>query len=397
MNYCEMIMVDGNDNHNKVYIMEQINDRQFKASWGRYGASLSTKIYSMNVWDTLRSQKLKKGYTDITKMKSVVTQSVGTYAPIEDATIAKLIERILTYANECIRQNYRIRKQDVTKQMITTAKKRIHDLADLASMNSDVNSFNKVLESLFCVIPRRMSDVADFLAKTQNDYAKIIERENDLLNVMSSMAGADDEDATDGSNKTILEAFGLTIRPCDAKENEKIKEKLTGESADKFACAFRISNKKCDDKFNEYVRKNHISKKDIHFFWHGTKNQNVWGIYTKGMLLNPNAPVTGKMFGYGLYFALRAKKSIGYTSLKGSYWASGTSDEGFLFVMKVAYKNPKIVYFHENWMLSLRKNDIRKMGHDAIFASKDRGMLVNDEVIVYDEAQVCPRYLVILN
>ena len=28
MNYCEMILVDGTDNHNKVYIMEQISEDQ---------------------------------------------------------------------------------------------------------------------------------------------------------------------------------------------------------------------------------------------------------------------------------------------------------------------------------------------------------------------------------
>ena len=113
------------------------------------------------------------------------------------------------------------------------------------------------------------------------------------------------------------------------------------------------------------------------------------------MLLNPNAVVTSRMFGYGLYFATRAKKSIGYSSLDG-YWSKETADEGFLFVMKVAYKCPKVFYIHENWMNKITGNDIWKQGYDAVFASKDRGMLVNDEIIVYDEAQVCPRYLVVL-
>ena len=394
MNYCEMIMVDGIDNHNKVYTMEQINDDQFKASWGRYGATLSTKIYSMNIWDTVRKQKLNKGYTDITKMKSVITQAVNAYAPIEDKLISDLVGRILSYANDCIRKNYRIKKQDVTKEMIVSAKKTLRDLDCLVSMGCDANEFNRTLEKLFCIIPRRMSNVADYLAKSKNDYREIIERETSLLNVMSSMAGADDENTPD-TEKTILDAFGLTIRPCNEKENCKIKEKLTNESADKFACAFRISNQKCENRFNEYVKKHNISKRDIHFFWHGTRNANVWGIYKEGMLLNPNAVVTSRMFRYGLYFATRAKKSIGYSSLDG-YWSKETADEGFLFVMKVAYKCPKVFYIHENWMNKITGNDIWKQGYDAVFASKDRGMLVNDEIIVYDEAQVCPRYLVVL-
>lgn len=133
----------------------------------------------------------------------------------------------------------------------------------------------------------------------------------------------------------------------------------------------------------------------MHFFWHGTRNANVWGVLKKGMLLNPNAIITAKMFGYGLYFATRAKKSIKYTSLDG-YYTGETADEGFLFVMKVAYKNPKVVYSWESWMSNLKGDDIRKAGNDAVFASKERGMLINDEIIVYDEAQVCPRYLVVL-
>ena len=146
MNYCEMIMVDGIDNHNKVYTMEQINDDQFKASWGRYGATLSTKIYSMNIWDTVRKQKLNKGYTDIPKMKSVITQAVNAYAPIEDKLISDLVGRILSYANDCIRKNYRIKKQDVTKEMIVSAKKTLRDLDCLVSMGCDANEFNRTLE-----------------------------------------------------------------------------------------------------------------------------------------------------------------------------------------------------------------------------------------------------------
>ena len=47
-------------------------------------------------------------------------------------------------------------------------------------------------------------------------------------------------------------------------------------------------------------------------------------------------------------------------------------------------------------MSNLKGDDIRKAGNDAVFASKERGMLINDEIIVYDEAQARPRYLIII-
>ena len=114
------------------------------------------------------------------------------------------------------------------------------------------------------------------------------------------------------------------------------------------------------------------------------------------MLLNPNTIVNSKMFGYGLYFAQRAKKSIGYTSIKGAHWVSEFSDEGYLFLMEVAYKKPLVVYKFESWLKRARKELINNKGCDAVFASKDYGMLYNDEVIVYDEAQARPRYLIII-
>jgi poly [ADP-ribose] polymerase len=40
-----------------------------------------------------------------------------------------------------------------------------------------------------------------------------------------------------------------------------------------------------------------------------------------GLLIRPSGAVhTGSMFGDGIYFADKAQKSIGYSSLSGSHW-----------------------------------------------------------------------------
>lgn len=112
---------------------------------------------------------------------------------------------------------------------------------------------------------------------------------------------------------------------------------------------------------------------------------------SNGLNLNPKAQITGKMFGYGLYFATRAKKSINYTSLNGSYWTNGNSRNGYLAVYKVAYKNPLDVYSHKNEYKAYRKDSIGM--HDALFAHKG-DMLFNDELIVYDDRQTTIRYII---
>lgn len=50
------------------------------------------------------------------------------------------------------------------------------------------------------------------------------------------------------------------------------------------------------------------------------------------------------MFGYGTYFATKAQKSLGYTSLKGSCWASGDSSYAFMGLYDVAYGKPYDAY-----------------------------------------------------
>ncbi len=77
---------------------------------------------------------------------------------------------------------------------------------------------------------------------------------------------------------------------------------------------------------------------------------------TKGPLLRPQGVIiTGKAFGNGIYFAPRAKKSIGYSSLRGAYWT-----------------------------------------HDAVYAHKGV-ILQNDEVIIFREEQATLQYIIELN
>lgn len=59
---------------------------------------------------------------------------------------------------------------------------------------------------------------------------------------------------------TILEAYGLDMRPCTDDENENIKRFLTPESADLFDCAFRVHNKETDEAFENTVNGNILEK-----------------------------------------------------------------------------------------------------------------------------------------
>ena len=69
--------------------------------------------------------------------------------------------------------------------------------------------------------------------------------------------------------------------------------------------------------------------------WHGSRLTNVYGILSQGLrIAPPEAPVTGYMFGKGVYFADCASKSANYCQ------ASQMRNVGFLLLCKVALGTP---------------------------------------------------------
>lgn len=101
------------------------------------------------------------------------------------------------------------------------------------------------------------------------------------------------------------------------------------------------------------------------------------------------------MFGYGLYYAPKAQKSIGYTSLQGSYWTSGGSKNGFMALMQVAYGKPYNVDRFDSKYYNFNYEALQKAcpGANCLHAHAGE-MLRNDEIIVYKEEQCSIKYLI---
>lgn len=399
------------DNHNKYYKMIPSipEPGKFTAEYGRVGAKGMTKIYSMQVWNSLYHQKIQKGYVDQTHLHdNVVTilQDNG-FAAIPNQLVNDLMARLQKYANDKISVSYKVTSQEVTSAMVSCAQHKLDELSDI----KNISEFNQKLLQLFSIIPRKMGNVSDYLAFDASDFNKIINREQNTLDVMRSSVNQkmkiynSNKKLSHGNpDKTILESLGLDIRPCNDMEIKEIKNLMQAESAPHFKQAFRVVNKETEEKFNTYIKKYHYKKSDVHLLFHGSRNANCMGILSSGLKLNPKAVVTGKMFGYGIYFATRAQKSINYSSLKLPYrtWVSDRSPTGFLLIFKVAYKKPLDVHFHQDKYFSYKYSDIQADRCDALFAHKgtlyDSGFhLRNDEIIVYQEEQATIQYIIELH
>lgn len=387
-------------NNNKYYNLFPEGD-MFRVEYGRVDATKTTRTYPMSKWNAQISSKLKKGYQDVTDLKKDLIQEISSanpespYKEIENAAVRAIVEKLQAMARETIQKNYTVKASAVTQDMVDAAQKVIDDLAN---NSATIEEFNTNLLKLFTVIPRKMGNVRDYLANKSEDFAQIISKEQDLLDVMRGQiyVKQDDEptEMIEKKQQTILEELGLVMEETTADDVAMIKT-LMNESADKFRKAWRVTNLKTQDRFDKFVADNNI--KDTRLLFHGSRSENFWSIIKTGLVLRPtNAVITGKMFGYGCYYAPKCAKSIGYTSLSGSYWAHGGNNTAYMALFDVAYGTPYDVYNFDSKYYNLDYNRLQqfKPGANCLHAHADRGMLRNDEIVVYKEEQMTIKYLI---
>ena len=395
-----LILVSGDANSNKYYNCFP-EGSQFKVQYGRVDSTKTERYYPISKWESQIKSKIKKGYVDVTDLKHDLVEEISSanpespYKEIESAAIRAIVEKLQSMARETIQKNYTVKASAVTQDMVDAAQKII-DL--LANNSSTVEEFNGSLLKLFTVIPRKMGNVRDYLANKQEDFAQIISKEQDLLDVMRGQiyVKPDDEPiaTVEKKQQTILEELGLEMEEATTDDIALIKT-LMNESAGKFRKAWRVKNLKTQARFDKFVAENDV--KDTRLLFHGSRSENFWSIIKTGLVLRPtNAVITGKMFGYGCYYAPKCAKSIGYTSLSGSYWAHGGNNTAYMALFDVAYGVPYDVYNFDSKYYNLDYNKLQqfKPGANCLHAHADKGMLRNDEIVVYKEEQMTIKYLI---
>lgn len=389
-----LVMVTA-QNNNKYYKQIPKGDH-WVAEYGRVGSAPQTATYPMSVWDKKYNEKIRKGYVDQTDLVQDLIATApsegSTYKEIEDAAIAQIVEKLQKMARQAIADNYTVSSNKVTQAMVDEAQIVLTSLLTKTS----VSDFNETLLHLFTVIPRRMSEVSDYLAKSDEDFGRIINHEQNLLDVMKGQVVSKtvlEDPVQEKSDQTILEKLGLEFENCTDDDIEEIKKAL-GANAHQFSRAWKVTNKKTKERYDQFVRENNITNTKLLF--HGSRNENWWSIIGSGLILKPtNAVITGKMFGYGIYFAPKAQKSIGYTSLLGSYWVRGGSDTAYMALLEVAYGKPYDVHSFDSKYYGFNYEQLQKACPGANCLHAHAGsMLKNDEIIIYKEEQCNIKYLV---
>ncbi len=384
----------------KCYLLEEEGD-VIKASWGAMGgvgisgANRSCN-YSRSMYWIKYYEKINKGYVD----NSVAYAEDEPHEPkkVEESKVkrqsindmAVKLYRLLSFSTKTMLTRT-IRSLHVTSGMVEASKKY---LAQLYECTEDLELFNKILLQLCMVCPRKTYAMDNLIAHSHSEMGKVIAREEDLVAALegillkNSSTSIDSPDSNSECDPFI--SLGIEVSSVNPTEQKQVIGMLPGELSSKIVNIYKVNSKKHNSNFKEYCKKNNIT--DTRFLWHGSRNENWLSIIQNGLLLKPNAKITGKMFGNGIYFAPKAMKSWGYTSYKNSYWAKGSSDFACMGIYETAYGKPYHPSRLESW--DFTEGKLKKKGANCVHAEGGTCGLMNDEIIFYNEDAMCLRYVV---
>jgi len=413
LRYAKLIhvSVDNGKTHqsNKVYIMEEQTNGTIKCTYGRVGGNMVVDIKSSSKWNATYNQKTnpRKGYVDKTDEAVIKEAQKSTgIVDISDAEVQKLFDDLRAYANHSIGANYKVTQDEVTQKQVDNAQVIIDELSSLVKSSkkkSDkIDPINEKLLELYMTIPRKMNNVKDHLVNdtdfTLEEIKDFISEEQDLLDTMAGQvlavaqtaAVSDDADDEEVKEDNLLDKLGLEVTVETDKKAIALVKTLLGNNANQLVKVYKCINKATQAKFDaHYASSNNKGRK---LLWHGSRNQNWFNIIQTGLLIRPSGVIhTGSMFGDGIYFANKAQKSIGYSSLSGSYWASGSDNKGYLALFDVHIGKQYDVTSSDS-SLTQKKLD-SKGGYDCTFAHAGSS-LYNDEIIVYESKRCTIAYIV---
>jgi poly [ADP-ribose] polymerase len=404
---------------NKVYLMEEQSDGRIKCEYGRVGKNLTVVYKSSHEWNKVHDSKTnpRKGYKDISKMVSETTITDDTTTTTTKSTVKDIIctktkslfDDLMAFANKSIQKNYKVSQDSVTEAQVDAAQEVITNALGILKKGVDIKLVNNLLIELYTIIPRNMKDVRDYLlnsvdTKSELDIAKeLLIGEQDTLDTMAgqvkllkqqkdTISTTDADDAIDTDDITILEQMGLTAEEETDADQIALIIKLLGKNSNQAKKIIKVRNKKTQATFDANYKKAKVKKRRL--YWHGSRNENWFNIIQTGLMIRPSGAVhTGSMFGDGIYFADKAQKSLGYSSLRGSHWTNGGSNKGYLALFDVHVGNQKEIARHDSSCYKLSQGVMKSEGFDSVFA-KGGIDLRNNEFIIYDGKQCTIAYII---
>jgi poly [ADP-ribose] polymerase len=268
---------------------------------------------------------------------------------------------------------------------IKEAQKIINHITTLGT----VNKINKNLMELYKVIPRRMTNVRDFLITDISEKGKFITTEQAALDSMDSSNIIHETD--------ILKGLGVGFK--EVTNHKQMEDLLYPTMEKKYAYGGSREAKihkvyAIHDAHRTHIQEEWVDKqtdKSCQLLIHGTRNPNIFSILKSGLLIRPsNAHFSGAVYGDGVYHSAHSAKSLGYTGYdKDKLFLIQNVHMGNHYTYSGYYRDGKDISRSEMNYKSLRN----KGKYDSLYVEAGDGLL-NSEYIVYNKEQTNTQFLV---
>lgn len=411
-----LVCLDEETNDYKYYLMTFDKDKQnFNVQYGRVGMkahefNYADGNYSKDGSHTFPApmfwikyyEKIAKGYEDKSELKNFDKSETKfliddkEYKPIKEETTKNIIEHLISKQREYVQKSFDL-NVPFSEKAISVSKEILNKLEqfdfenELTSPNlADKDKFKQMYKELITTLPRKIYNVSEYINRidfynigSENHVSKVLEEERELLRNFCDVYIFEEKEASEKIETNILEQNNMSAFVSDFKDKFLYLDKI-GEDAYKVSNIISVTNNRTKSNYEQFKADKNIMDKDCHLLWHGSRTENWWSIAKNGMSLNPNAVITGKMFGQGLYFAPKAQKSMNYTDMQGSYWTNGASKLGYLALFEVAMG--RSYEPHHSLPCNFREKDLGYNCH-SVWAYPNKTGLRNEECIVYNENQ----------
>ena len=305
----------------------------------------------------------------------------------------------------------------LTKEQIQAGYKSLQQIEECLTPKIDESKLEEACSEFYTRIPHDFGMKRPPLIKTTEEIKEKLELLDALNEIQIAITVMDEENNKGTMNKLdcYYESLNCNLLPLDNDNAEyKAIEKYVFNST-KF-CTYGSETYSVEDVFkvhretDEKRFKQNIDNRML--LWHGSRLTNWCGILKQGLrIAPPEAPCSGYTFGKGVYFADIFSKSVVFC---GTY---PRQPYGLLLVCEVALgkvneMTSSDVYLHKR--LPKGKHSTKAIGieepnckvsyvspNGAVMPlgnpkknKKNCSFLQHNEFVIYDVAQINPRYLV---
>ncbi|KAG1667338.1 Poly [ADP-ribose] polymerase 1 [Nymphon striatum] len=270
----------------------------------------------------------------------------------------------------------------ISKRQIESAYKILTEVLEVIKDGSNANKLLDASNRFYTYIPHDFGMKKPPLLDSEEVIKHKIEMLDSLLEIeiaYNMLKGAMDDkskDPVDTHYDKLKTDISVLENSCD--EFKMIEEYVSNTHADTHSSydlnvleAFKINRHGEDKRFKPFKKLN--NKK---LLWHGSRITNYGGILSQGLrIAPPEAPVTGYMFGKGIYFADMVSKSANYCM------TSSSNPTGIMILCEVALGN-MYEREHSDYITKLPDGFHSTKGCGSSVPDPDHVMTIGDNVEV---------------